>query len=135
MSGGDRHPFGARQPLDLAAPSRNCARHEPSAQIAPIGSRAAPVNPASDTRKMNFSQIGTRPSSTASAWMSAPARALAAMRADAIGQPRKRAEHLAEDDAAVGAGLLDDPGRGERGRDVGRAAEHAAPRRRLRELR
>jgi len=30
-----------------------------------MGSREAPVNPASATRKMNFSQIGTRPSSTA----------------------------------------------------------------------
>ena len=33
-----------------------------SCQSGPIGRRAAPVNAASDTRKMNFSQIGTRPS-------------------------------------------------------------------------
>ena len=88
-------------------PSRNCARICGSAQSGPIGSRDAPVNPASATRKMNFSQIGTRPSSTASDWMSAPASASWSARTRA-GQPRQRAEHLAEDDAAVRAGLLDD---------------------------
>ena len=94
-----------------------------SSQIAPIGSRAAPVKPASDTRKMNFSQIGMRPSPTASAWMSAPTSACSS-RAHAIGHPRQRAEDLAEDDAPMRAGLLDHARRGERRRDVGRAAEH-----------
>ena len=55
---------------------------------------------------MNFSQIGTRPSSTVSTWMSALASA-SPMAAHAIRQPRRITEHLAHDDAAMGAGLFD----------------------------
>ena len=55
--------------------------------------------------------------------MSAPAERVA-YRLDPIGHARQRAEHLAEDDAAMGAGLLDDAWRRERRRDVGHAAEH-----------
>ena len=54
------------------------------------------------------------------------------MRAHALRQARQRAEHFAKDDAAVGARLFDDAGRGKRRRDVGDAAEHrrlAEPRR------
>ena len=93
-----------------------------SAHTGPIGSRVAPVKPASDTRKMNFSQIGTRPSPTASAWMSAPASASWIWRTRSR-HPRQLAEDFAEDDAAVRAGLLDHAGAAQRGRDVGRAAE------------
>ena len=118
----DGHALGARHRSTSRHASRNCARMNGSAQTGPIGRRAAPVKPASDTRKMNFSQIGTRPSSTASAWMSAPASA-SWICANAIAHARQLAEHLAEHDAAMGAGLLDDARSAQRGRDVGRAAE------------
>ena len=44
---------------------------------------------------------------------------------DPGGQARQRTEHLAKDDAAVRAGLLDDTWPGERRRDVGHTAKHA----------
>ena len=82
------------------------------------------MKPASAARNTNFSQIGTRPSSTGYDWMSAPANA-SWMRVHALAQPRQLAERLAEDDAAVRAGLDDEARRLERGRDVGGAAERA----------
>ena len=78
-----------------------------SAQTGPIGRREAPVNPASETRKMNFSQIGTRPS-VDRLGLNVCAGERVADGADAIGHPRQRAKHFAKDDAPVRAGLFDD---------------------------